>query len=476
MKYALLLLLFLSGCFPHCYRSRPLELGCTDLRENVDLAFQTSSVCGKEILDQRWWTFFQDPQLDWLIETSLACHPDIKIAEARIALAEQQAIEARSALLPHFFLFGDLKRQKQSQFDPHNLFPPFLNYLTQTTLYLTSARFELDLWKKNRHHYYAALDQVFAQIADYEEAKLILAGAIASVYFDLQYNLSLLALAKGRLEAREETFSLLMQRFKNGVIAEFNLYETDTEIELLRDRILQQEGLIQIDKHALAALVGNLECVCGGDLNVEPAAIFETPLPIPCSLSLDLLARRPDVIAQRWRVEEACFEIEVAKARFFPSIDLFGYIGFTSIKIAELFTSRALQWIGEATGTLPLYTADKLEAKLGIARETLEIAVESYNQSILNAVQQVSDALTDLTIADARSLVLNKSVENARALYKLTDEKYVNGVANRIALLNATENLLIQESVFVEVQLTRFQAAVALIQAIGGGYHDHCFN
>jgi len=472
MKYYILsLLLLLTGCSPHCFRGRTLDLHCTNICENVYEAFESDSVCEGVYPGEDWWTFFQDPQLDQLIEYSLACHPDIKIAEARILMANEEAIEARSALYPHFYLLGDIFREKLSLFASRTQGNTALEYITEATTYLSTASYQLDIWKKNRNTYYAAIDEMVAQVADYEEAKLLLSTTIASVYFDLQYNLELLRIAQERLKAREELYSLLLQRFENGVISEFNLYETDTEVQMIRDLIFQQEGLIQIDKHALAALVGNV--TCGSvQLAVEPAAVFDTPLPLPSSLPIDLLTRRPDVTAQKWRIEASCLDIKVAKANFFPSIDLLGYIGFSSFKLAELFTYQAMNWIGEATGSLPLFTANKLQAKLGIAREALEIAVETYNQIVLNAVQQVSDALTNLTTADARLGALSKSVRDAEALYSLTNQQFENSIADRIAVLNAVENVLVQEQLEVVVQLDRFQSAVSLIQAIGGGYYD----
>ncbi len=471
-KYGFIsLILLITGCTPCCYRSKPIELCCTDLQENVCDAFETTSVCEGYYPNEAWWTFFQDPQLNNLIELSLANHPDIKLAEARILRAQEEAIETRSALLPHFFLYGDLTREKLSQFASRTLGATGLQYITEATSYLTSASYELDIWNKNRNRFYASLDEVCAQIADYEEAKLLLSTTIASVYFDLQYNLELLKIAKRRLQAREELYALLRQRFDNGVISQFHLYETDTEVQAIKDLIFQQEGMIEVDRHALAALIGNVTCGFG-ELCKEPSALFKTPLPLPPALPIDLLARRPDVTAAKLRVEASCFDVKVARANFFPKIDLLGYIGFTSFKLAEFFTKRALEWIGDAVGLLPLYTGQQLEAKLGIAREDLEIAIEEYNQTVLNAIQQVSDALTELVTADKRLSALSQSVEDAVALYNLTDQRFQNGVDNQISVLNGLENVLVQEELETVVQLDRFQAAVALIRAIGGGYYD----
>ncbi|MCH9628021.1 MAG: Outer membrane protein OprM [Chlamydiales bacterium] len=475
MKYVFLLLFsLLTGCFPHCYRAQQLPLECTDIAENVGAAFESDAVCEGVYPDEQWWTFFQDPQLNTLIEMSLNTHPDIKMAEARIRRACEEAVETRSALIPHLFWFGEGSREKLSRFGSRTQIPTSIEYITEVTTYLTTASYELDIWKKNRNLYFASIDEMVAQIADYQEARLVLSTTIASVYFDLQYNLELLRIANERLDTRKQVYALLLQRFENGVNSEFRLYETDTEIQLIQDLVFQLEGFVGVDRHALAALIGNTTCCFEGELVIEPAAVFNTPLPLPSTLPTDLLLRRPDVTAQKCRVEAACCNVEVAKAHFFPRIDLLGYLGFGSFKLSKLFTKPTLLYLGDAVGLLPLFTAGKLQAQLGVSRENLEIAVESYNQTVLNAVQQVSDSLTDLMTADARLGALQKSVADAKSLYDLTYQKFVNGVSDRISVLNGLENVFTQEELEAVVQLCRFQSAVSLIQSIGGGYYDGC--
>lgn len=464
----LLCLLSLSGCFHHNYRARPYSLSQTDLCENVQEAFDSPSLAAGEICYEAWWEFFQDSQLNRFIELSLACHPDIKIAEARVQRACQLARIARSTLFPHFFFGGDIERQKVSRFGSE--FPGELGTFTEVTLELTSACYELDIWQKNRSLFYAALDEMQARVADFEEAKLILATTITAVYFDLQWKMAWAENTQERLVAREELYNLLQQQFEFGIISEYRLYETDTQVQLLKDQLSQLQGEIEIDKHALAALVGNV--VCDGELELKPHAQYLEPFPLPCSLPCDLLARRPDVTARKWSVEANRFFVKYAKALFLPKLDLLGYFGTQSFKLSRLFTHETTIALADAMVTLPLFTAGKLQGELGFARESLEIAIEEYNQTLLNAVQQVSDALTDLMTADQRKQSLDASIEDARDLYFLTKQRFDNGIVNRIAVLNAIENVLLQKELGIQIELDRYGAVVELIKAIGGGYYD----
>jgi NodT family efflux transporter outer membrane factor (OMF) lipoprotein len=282
--------------------------------------------------------------------------------------------------------------------------------------------------------------------------------------------------AEERLKARKELYDLHKQQFDLGIISEFRLYQVDTDVQLLKDLIFQLDAQIAIDKHALAALVGNVTCLCGenGELVVKPAAQFNTAFPLPATLPIDLLARRPDITVQKWLVEAACYDIKAAKADFFPRIDLLGWIGFQSIEINKLFRGDQLIALGQGFATLPLFLAGKLQAQLGVAQEELEIAIDSYNQTILNAVQQVSDALSNLTTADEREKSIKRAIKDTTDLLDLTRQKYENGISTKLTVLNAVEDLYIQKDLEVQIQLARFEAVVELIRAIGGGYHECC--
>ncbi|MCH9625574.1 MAG: Antibiotic efflux pump outer membrane protein ArpC [Chlamydiales bacterium] len=463
----------LYGCCARCPRSAVYDLSQTNFCQQVQEAFNSSSVVDGELCGQAWWIFFQDAQLNTFIELSLACHPTIKIAEARVRLACQEAKIERSALLPHISGFANVQREEVSHFGT-DFFTGKPSLFTETTIGLASSVYELDIWQKNRSRYYAALDEMKAQAADYEEVKLLLSTSIASVYFNLQMNLAQLEVTKERIEAREELYTLLKQQFDRGIISEYRLYETDTEVQLLKDFYEQLRGEIQVNKNTLAALVGNVACLCGvsGELEVAPSAHFEGAFPLPCSLSLDLLARRPDITAQKWLIEASCYDVKVARAQFYPSIDLIGLASLQSIHLADLFTGKAFYGVADALGLLPLFTAGKLKAQLGVAQETLEMAIESYNQTVLVAVRQVSDAFAHLKTADLRERNLLHAIQDAQSLFQLTQQKFENGISNKIAVLNSIENVLGLQDLEIQVKLNRYQAAVELIRAIGGGYYD----
>ncbi len=465
--------LFLSGCFTHYHRAHPFNLNQTDLGANVQEAFASQGVAPGEIFYDHWWSFFKDPQLDRLITLGLNANPTIYLADSKIRLACYEAKIARSTLYPHVFAVADVARQKISEYGP-GFVPGFPTLFTDTTLELTTMTYQLDLWEKNRSLYYAALDQVQAEIANYEQAKLLLSTTIAAVYFDWQMQLARKKVTEERLAVFEETFDLLWQQFRLGIISEFRLYETDTQIQSLKDLIYQIDGQIEIDQHALSALVGNALFSCREENLAPPKALFNQPFPLPITLPIDLLNRRPDITAWKWLVESYCYDIKAAKADFLPRIDLMAYAGFESIFIKKLFTAKALIADGEGKAILPIFTAGKLRARLGIAWENLESAIDNYNQTVLDAIQEVSNALTNLTVADERKTAITQALKDSAELLDLTEQRYENAIYSKIAVLSAKASYLNQKDLEVQIDLARYESAVQLIRAIGGGYHEPC--
>ncbi len=477
---ALLLALpfFLAGC---CFSARPcsepIVLQNTDLCENVASGLQSQSFEHGEIPSERWWEMFSDCQLSHLIDLGLSCQPDIKLATARIKLAYEGALEARSALLPHFDLFTSYNRERNSLYEITGL-PAFVplaegdNLLFNTATILLKATYELDIWGKNRNRYYSQLSNLQGSIADRAQAELVLASTIAQTYFNLQSHLEQVQILEESVAAKTGSYDLLRQRFFHGMADEFFVYITDAEVTALQDQLEVMRGMVEMDRHALAQLVGNVASCCNesGEICVALTAHYCGALPFPCSLPIDLLARRPDVVSQIWNVQASGYEVKVAKARFFPSFDLLAQLGSASFFVSRVFTNPALNIAGEAVSTLPLYTAGELRARLGQAQQTLEIAVESYNQTVLLAVKEVSDAITAVKTADRRYGAVSKGLRDSEALYGLTCDKVSHGIESRVLLYNALSNVYAHKLLESDVTLARNVAIVDVIRSIGGGY------
>ncbi|MCH9610818.1 MAG: Outer membrane protein OprM [Chlamydiales bacterium] len=439
----------------------------SNLSEASEYAFGSVDV-GQQIPEQ-WWTLFGDSQLNCLIEAALEQNPTIEEAQRRVNLAYEVALESRSKLLPYLDAWGEAERNKLSLYGfglPG--FIPLLAPLNRNFNWinmLLRGSWEIDIWGKNRNLFLSKLDDTTATYADMLQAKVVLATSVASAYFNLQSHQRQLEVLIEQAEDKGGVARLLNQRFRKGMADEFWVYREDSALALIIDQIERMRGIIESDKHALAALVANQV-----ELEVVPVASFEKPFPLPACLPLELIKRRPDIRAQIWRIESSTKRVKAAKARFLPNLDLFGTVGFISFFWDRLVQAQTFDYEVGGNSTLPLYTGGDLCARLGQSEQEMEIAIAQYNQTLLKAVREVSDALSDLKTADERLDAINDALDDAVLLYDLTNQKYERGIETLVSLLNARYSVMVQELTRQEIELMRMEALVALVRSIGGGY------
>jgi len=468
--------LFLPGCLSVRSSRVYLDITKTDLCDVTQCAVEHPSFCVGEFPSDTWWEMFGDDQLNRFMELALCCHPDINEARLRVGIAYQKALEVRSKLLPYVELFADYFRQRQSQY---NLSIPDVaanltnnEFWFDTGIALIQANYELDIWGKNRAAYYSQLGQIQVQRAELAQVRLILSTTLAQAYFSLQSHLKQKEILICLLQTREELLSLVQQRWCSGMADAFPPYDVDAQIAEVQAQIIQMEALIELDQHALSALVGNLSSICchAEALCVQPAASYECPFPLPSSLPLDLIARRPDIMATLWQIQSMAYNVKVAKAQFLPNLDLFGSIGQASFFLTQFFSHPALSVMMHATSILPFYTGGNLPAKLREAQLDWDLAIEQYNQTILIAVQQVSDAVTYLKTAEERLGQVNRELGDRGSLYALYNQKFQNGVDPKMPVLQSADTFFEIQGLEEQVRLDRMLALVLMIRSLGGGY------
>lgn len=446
---------------------------CTHLDEDMERALASEAFESGQWPDPCWWRDFKDEQLNRLIETSLVHHPDIKLACARIRLASERAAFSRSFLLPYVDSNADLYRMEVGRFA--SLPPPELDIYTEATVRFLDASYELDIWGKNRKAYFAELGRVYATVVDEREAALLLSTQIAETYFALQVNMARVKNMEEKAEAQDALFDLLNDQFVGGIISEFLLFEVDSERMETLDFLEQLRAEVELNLHQLEALVGNaVGCLDSiGQLQTPPSASIPKRFALPQTLPIDLLGRRPDLVAQNWRIRAAGLDVAVAKTLFYPNINLAGFLGLQSFRLTKFFQAQSFQFYLDSAIHLPIFTGGRLIANLRGAIAEVDILCEEYNQMVLSAVQEVSDALTRVRTTERRRKAVTKGVADATSLYQLTDQRFENGIESYIAVLNAMINLYDQREIELQVALAQDLATVQLIQSLGGGY-DQC--
>ena len=300
---------------------------------------------------------------------------------------------------------------------------------------------DLDFWGKQQALIAKARSLAQARTLDAMAARLALAGAFAQAYIGLLIAWQNIDIAQETLSERRTILTLTQSRADAGLENEAALDQAKALLAAAEVDIMALEAERDHIIHALAALTGQ-GAAAYGQIG-RPAAALDAALPLPATLPADLLSRRPDILAARARIAAALHGREAAHADFYPNIDLTAALGFQAVGVANLFGVSALTTgVGPAIH-LPLFDAGKLKGQYALAGSELDIAIGEYNETLLAAVKQVSDALTDVRSLAAQRQREQTVLESARHALLLAEERYRLGLSDQIVVLTA-ENLVSQ--------------------------------
>lgn len=414
-----------------------------------------------------WWTRYRDPQLDALVEEGLAGSPTIAAARARIARANASAGVARAALLPQVGANGTATYQRYSE---NYIFPPPLggNWETDARLAL-DFNFEIDFWDKNGAALRAALSQAQASAAEAQAVRLTLASSIARSYFDLQRLFAQREVSRAAIAQREEIVRITNERFTAGLDTKVEVRQAEAALGTVRTELAQYDDAIGVARNRLAALLG-----AGPERGVRIVAVAAVApaASLPPAIPLDLVARRPEIAASRMRVEASREEIKVAKAEFYPNVNIVAFAGFSSLGLPNLLlASSGILGVGPAIH-LPIFEGGRLNANLQGREADSNLAVATYNQAVVDAVRDLADAVTSiqgLAKTSAEQAVARKATDEA---YDLAVIRYRAGLGNYLTVLTAQTQQLAQDRLNVDLAARAFDLDVNLARALGGGYND----
>lgn len=415
-------------------------------------------------LSAQWWKEFGDPQLDKLVDQALQGSPNLRIAQARLARAQSVQELARSATLPQ--AQGSLEATRQ-HFSATNIYPPPLGGNTFDLGTLQAAgSWELDFFGKNRQALEAALGAERAAQADVEAARTLLASNVARSYFQLARLQDQLQVAQRTLAQREESLRLVSDRVRAGLDTTLEQRQSEGLLPEVRQQTEALQEQVQLTRNALAALVGQ------PDLQLQPRSLAQArPLAVPATVPADLLGRRADIAAARWRVEAATHDIASAKAQFYPNVNLTAFIGLSSLGLNRLLQSDSQQWgVGPAIH-LPIFDAGRLRANLRGKTADLDVAVESYNGAILDAVRDVADQLASAQSITRQQAEQRSAQESAEAAYDIATQRYKAGLGTYLNVLTAETSVLNQRRLAVDLAARGLDTQVQLARALGGGFH-----
>jgi NodT family efflux transporter outer membrane factor (OMF) lipoprotein len=467
-----LLILLFSGVLTAC-AALPQSGPRAQARNAADL--QLTRTVGATRVDDAawpevtWWTVFADPQLDRLETEALANNPTLAIAQARLDRARAVAGTARSALRPNADLNAKGTRERFSERDV--IPPPFAGSTRTESRVALDFSYELDFWGKNHAALIAALDRAEAARVDAFAARLMIATAVARTYVQVARVQDHLEIARDTLAQREKIYDLTRQRVDAGLDTRVELKQAEGEVPAAREEVAALEESLRIAQDQLAALVGQ-----GPDrgLAIERPQLRATSADatLPARLPADLLGRRPDVEASRRRVEAAGHDIEVARARFYPDIDLLGFLGFQSIGLSQLADAASrTAGIGPALH-LPLFDGGRLRSELAATNADYDAAVARYNATLIEALQELGDELAAFHSVATQSREQRLAMAAAREAYDLAMLRYRDGIGTYLTVLSAQSQVLKQQHLAADLRAREFDNHIALVRTLGGGFEE----
>lgn len=414
-----------------------------------------------------WWRAYGDSQLGALIEEALRDSPDLEMAKARLHAAAAAVQSAGATRMPEVTGNALLNEGKQSYnyLIPRQALPQGWNDYGLATLDLS---WELDFWGKNRAALAAALSERRAAEAEVAQARLILSTTVASEYAGLIHLYTLRDNAAETLTLRTKTVALFRQRHDFGLETLASVRQLEARQASADGDLLGIDERIGLQRNAIAALLG-----AGPDRGLaitRPTSRFAGSQGLPTNLSLELLGRRPDIVAARSRTEAAARRIDQQKAGFYPSVNLMAFVGVQSLGIANLIKSgSSIGSVGPAV-SLPIFNTERLQGQLRGARAEYEASVATYNATLSNALREVADAATSRKSLDGELADARAAVAAAAEAHQMVSKRYQGALSTYLDVLVAEDDLISAQRAEAELETRALILDVALVRALGGGF------
>ncbi len=412
-----------------------------------------------------WWREFGDETMNRLIAQALQDSPTLKLAEARLGRARAVTDIADAATGPQ--VSGQLDVTRQRYTANGAVPPPLAGSARSSGTAQLNASWELDFFGKNRAALDAALGSAHAAEADAQAARVLLASNVARTYFQLVRLNEQSAVARRTLAQRSETLKLVQDRVQAGLDTRLELSQSEGGLPEARLQLEALQEQTALTRNAIAALVGQPNSAVAQEIRAL-AAIKNVA--ITATIPADLLGRRADIAAARWRVEASGKDVVNAKSQFYPNINLVAFAGFSSIGLGRLLDAGSQQWgVGPAL-RLPIFDAGRLRANLRGKTADLDAAVESYNAAVIDAVRDVADQLASAQSIARQQLEQRAAQASSEGAYDIAVQRYKAGLGTYLNVLTAETNVLAQRRAAVDLDARALDTQVALMRALGGGY------
>lgn len=414
-----------------------------------------------------WWARLGDATLDALQQQALAANPSLALAQARLAQARSTVAAASAGLFPSLSLGSRANRLRITENRTLASYTGTNFSTVQNDLVASlSVNYELDLSGRVQGTLDAARAGAEQSQADLENTRLLLTADLAVAYISLRaLDAELEVLAKA-VDLQRSALAFVSTRHDLGVVS---------GLEVAQQQALLDSTLTQLDvlgrqraqfEHAVATLVGQPAPV----FSITPAAArFNLPA-VPLGLPSDLLERRPDVASAQRAMAVANAQVGLARAAFFPSINLGGSVGDESRRLASLLSAPSLIWSVGVSATQVLFDGGRIQANVDFAQAGYQASTANYRRVVLLALQEVQDGISSVATLSHASAQADAAVQSAQRVLAMATGRYEGGISSYLDVITAQQALLAAQRQATQLQGQAQLSRVFLVKALGGDW------
>ena len=414
-----------------------------------------------------WWAIFHDDTLNSLELDALGANQTLKVAAAHLEEARASAALQVSTQFPQFGTTPSVLRQRLSGNRPtSNTVIPSTPFTQSTFMLPFTVSYEADLFGGRRHSIEAAQASYQATGAGLENTRLIITAELAGDYFSLRQVDTEIGILRRTVDALTKGLELVNSRHAGGIASGLDVAQEETLLNTTRTQsILLQQQRKQLED-AIAVLAGKP----APDFHLPTRELDAEPPPINAGLPSDLLERRPDIAEAEREMAVANAQVGIARAAYFPSLNLFADGGWQSANIAKLLNVQSTLWAFGATAAESIFTGGARRAQNQFARSGYDASVAAYRQTVLSAFGEVQDDVTGLLVLDEAQKSQQDAVDAARRTLTIAESRYTGGLVSYLDVVNAQQNLLNNEQEMAVIRGQKLVTSVLLVKALGGGW------
>jgi multidrug efflux system outer membrane protein len=456
-----LVVLLIAGCAVGPNYKRP-NVNAPDAYRGV-MPQEASQPAAESLGDQKWWEVFQDEELQKLIRNALQQNYDVQIAAARILQAQAQLGITRADQFPSVAAGASVIDQRSPQ---QKVIPAFTSSANQVSL---SLAWELDFWGKYRRSTEAARASLLASQWARQEVISTLVANVATAYFQLRELDLELEISKGTLVSRQNSLKLTQLLSDHGATSLLDVRQAEQLVFTAAEQVPDLERRIEQQENFISTLLGkNPGPVARGRKLTEQPHAPE----VPAGLTSSLMERRPDIRQVEQQLIAFNARIGVAKAAYFPQINLTADAGYQSSALTSLFQGPLGLWSFGGALTQPIFEGGRLRNNVRLSEAQKKEAVLVYQQTIQQAFREVSDSLVAYRKNQefrAQQELLTNSAQDAA---HLSDIRYQGGATSYLEVLTNQTNYFSAELNLAQSRLNELLALVGLYKALGGGWQQ----